>query len=554
MSNLASTAHGLALLGLLAAAWVHSPSNASGDEPLAWSSRPGRNAASSARRLPTELTDETLAWRFRIRGGAQFTIPTTDGDNLLIGGMQEALPDKRLARLNPRQGGGSLICFEARTGEVRWQMLLAGLGKNLAFYGGYGTCNTPVIDGNRVYVVDPAGHLLCLDLAGQTNGNDGPFTDELRYVTNPDVIPLRRDAPFDGNAPAELQSHWGDILWTYEFLESEQVAWKHCFSGTMVIDGDLIYLPTSNSQHCLVKQGGQPHNAGYGGKGGPEGHPIGKGRPGLLVVDKRTGRLVARACSDVPGVYHGQWASPAMGVVNGRKLVFLADGYGILHAYAALDSADALGDEVGALEEVWRFDCVPPGFRKASYGKLQYTSRRGDKQAPCRAEPLRANVIAAPVFYEGKVYVSLGRDHNYGISPGILYCLDADGQGARGDEAVLWAADQVATTMCAVAVADGLVYYVDSLGNLRCFEADSGEEIWVHDLQAGVYYCEPLVADGKIYITTEREHVILKAGRSTRELFRTRARGAEGRTMGAIDGMLFVPTNMQLSAYRGPSE
>ena len=39
------------------------------------------------------------------------------------------------------------------------------------------------VDGDRAYVLDNRGVVLCLDVRGMANGNDGPFRDEAAYMT-----------------------------------------------------------------------------------------------------------------------------------------------------------------------------------------------------------------------------------------------------------------------------------------------------------------------------------------------------------------------------------
>ena len=45
-----------------------------------------------------------------------------------------------------------------------------------------GICSPPTVEGDRVYVVTDRAEVLCLDLKGQANGNDGPFRDEGRFM------------------------------------------------------------------------------------------------------------------------------------------------------------------------------------------------------------------------------------------------------------------------------------------------------------------------------------------------------------------------------------
>ena len=61
--------------------------------------------------------------------------------------------------------------------------------------------------------------------------------------------------------------------------------------------------------------------------------------PSLIVLDKKTGRLVASDDARIgPRLLHGQWSSPSLGAVNGRKLVFFGGGDGTCYAFEALSA------------------------------------------------------------------------------------------------------------------------------------------------------------------------------------------------------------------------
>ena len=521
-----------------------------GAQPLQWPVDHSRNPAMEVRDLPSELSEENLVWEFDVRGGSQFAMPVIAGDRLLLGSTQRSLLHDELARLNREQSGGALICLDRLTGDLEWELLAPGLG-SIGSYGMYGICNTPLVESNRAYFVDPLGNLLCLDMNGQADGNDGPFTDELAYMANTGCHILK-DRVLEDPPPAEMKSKYGDIIWRFEFLERFQLAWKHAFSGTMIIDGDLIYLPTSNSQTVLVKHEGKAVNIGYSRRGTPDGHAGGKERPNILVLDKNTGRLVAHDTAYVRRVDHGQWGTPSMGVVNGEKVLLFGDGWGIVHAFRALEPEDVRQDQVVELEEVWSFDCVPPENRAGGHGKLEYTHRHGRGDAPTSEEPMMANIMAAPCVADGRIYIAISRDHNYGISPGALWCLEPKGEGQLGKESVVWSSRDVQTGMATPAVADGLCYYNDSLGQLHCFDAATGEKLWQHRFPAGTYYCDPFVADGKVYLGSDRGHAVLEHGHTKKVLWEGRLSGAEPRTPVAVDGLLYVPTNRRLYLFARP--
>ena len=65
-----------------------------------------------------------------------------------------------------------------RTASLQWQLVVPRLlGED-----GYldqpniGFCSPPTVEGNRAYVVTNRSEVVCLDLNGQSDGNDGPYS------------------------------------------------------------------------------------------------------------------------------------------------------------------------------------------------------------------------------------------------------------------------------------------------------------------------------------------------------------------------------------------
>ena len=71
-------------------------------------------------------------------------------------------------------------------------------------------CSTPVVEGDRVYFVTHSFKVMCLDVDGMANGNDGPFTDEARYMVKEIVLdrgkPTERPAPISRSGSPRSQS------------------------------------------------------------------------------------------------------------------------------------------------------------------------------------------------------------------------------------------------------------------------------------------------------------------------------------------------------------
>jgi outer membrane protein assembly factor BamB len=142
------------------------------------------------------------------------------------------------------------------------------------------------------------------------------------------------------------------------------------------------------------------------------------------------------------------------------------------------------------------------------------------------------------------VYVAIGQSPLHGPGQGLLSCLD----GATGD--CVWQTRAVDRTLSNVALYEGLLYVSDYSGRLQCFDAETGKDLWQHDLEAGVWCASPVVADGKVYISTEKKLLwVLAAGRQKQVLARSRLR-TEAITPVAADDVLYLPTQKRLFAVR----
>ena len=57
--------------------------------------------------------------------------------------------------------------------------------------------------------------------------------------------------------------------------------------------------------------------------------------PSLIVLDKRTGRMVAKDGEKIgTRVFHGQWSSPSLARTAGREAILFGGGDGICYAFA----------------------------------------------------------------------------------------------------------------------------------------------------------------------------------------------------------------------------
>ena len=45
-----------------------------------------------------------------------------------------------------------------------------------------GICSSVLLDGKHGYIISNRGEIVCLDTYGLSDGNDGPFLEEAKYV------------------------------------------------------------------------------------------------------------------------------------------------------------------------------------------------------------------------------------------------------------------------------------------------------------------------------------------------------------------------------------
>jgi len=141
--------------------------------------------------------------------------------------------------------------------------------------------------------------------------------------------------------------------------------------------------------------------------------------------------------------------------------------------------------------------------------------------------------------------VAIGQSPLHGNGQGLLSCVDA----ATGEK--VWVSELVERTLATAAIADGLLYIPDCSNHLHCFDAETGRRYWVHDLEAKTWCASAFVADGKVYVGTEK-HVlwVLKAGKEKEVMSRTRL-DSPAITLAAAEGVLYVPTQRSLRALPG---
>ena len=521
-------------LGLGAAAVLAAAATA-GDWPQ-WGGSAGRNMASAERGLPASFSIgrqlggrldpnamRNVKWVAPL-GTATYGNPTVAGGRVFVGTNDGSWSDPRVAR----DGGGVIACLDEATGRLRWRLRVPRSRGKLRGSGfddlNLGVCSSPTVEGRRLYVVTNRGEVLCLDVAGQADGNGGPFRDEGAYMAG------------DGNEPIALRAGDGDILWRFDMIGELPVAPHDATNSSVLVCGEAIYVGTGNGVHRMPDEPNPLPDA-----------------PSLIALHKRTGRLLAVDTERIGRrVFHGQWSSPSLGRVGARTLVFYGAGDGVCYAFEALADVPDPNDAPVALRKVWSYDGNPPDFKKRDGWVLDYWNGDATRAEVRRDYQGPSEIIATPVFHDGRVYVAVGRDPEHGRARGVLHCIDAAGTGDITGTGCVWSYRGIARSMSTVAVADGLVYAADIEGVVHCLDAATGRPLWTHATKQPIW-SSPLVADGKVFVGTQRKWLwVFQAGRTMRVLGKTRLERAVSTTPVAANGVLFVAGQRSLFAVCGP--
>jgi len=445
----------------------------SGDWPM-WGGRPDRNMVSGMKGLPTSwdvATKRNVKWVAAL-GSQTYGNPVVAGGMVFVGTNNEGLRD-------PKQPGdrGVLMAFRESDGEFLWQAthekLPAGRVNDWPYQG---VCSSPLVEGDRVYYVSNRSEVLALDIHGFRDGeDDGPVTNE----------------KFTGQFDA-------DVIWKFDMIEELGNHPHNMSNSSPVIWGDLLYVSTSNGQD-------ESHV-----------HIPSPNAPSIIALDKTTGKLVWEDNSVGERILHGQWSTPAVGVIGGVLQVVSAQGDGWVRSYEA-----ATG------KKLWEFDSNP---KDSVWPKT------------------RNELISTPVIYGDYVYIANGQDPEHGEGVGHLYCIDATKRGDITESGRVWHYERIRRSISTAAVHDGIVYYADFSGFLHALDAKTGKVFWIHDM-LGAVWGSALVADGKVYLGDEDgDIVVLQAGREKKVLAEMNMGSSVYSTPVPAHGALFIATRNQLFA------
>jgi outer membrane protein assembly factor BamB len=519
---------------------LHPHDSLGGDWPQ-WGGTSVRNMVSAENDLPTTFdrgkrkngvidlsTTENVRWVTEL-GTNAYGNPTVAQGRVFVGTDGDSIGDDDRF---PQKPAGVMKCLSESDGSLLWQLIIPnrvhGLPDSQHFgLQHFGVCSSAAIDGDRVYVVTSAADIVCLDIDGLADGNDGPFQSEAQYMAG------------HGKHAIELTDKDADILWRFDPVDQLAVCPHDAASCSILIDGDVLYTGTSN---------------GVGGDKGSHwtrmhDYVVNPEAPAFIALDKNTGRLLAVEDAGISSrLWHAQWSSPSLGVVHGKKLIFLGGGDGWCYAFEALESCPP---EPTKLKLAWKYDCNPPEYRFRDGQPIDYYE--GDRRQEHSTNENDGNylgpsqLIATPVFHNNRVYVAIGQDPAHGRGRGLLHCIDATQSGDVTKTACVWKYDRIERTMSTVAIQDNNVYVPDLSGIIHCLDADTGQCRWTFDTAGETWGCT-LLADHRLYLGNKRHFCVVAAGEEPQLISKIRLGAPIYSTAIAVNRTLYVATGHHLWA------
>lgn len=477
---------------------LFAPNKASGDWPM-WGGTAERNNVPDATGIPTEwnigeLDDEekwipgsgkNIKWAASV-GSQTYGNPVVAGGKVYIGTNNG---HGYLKRYPSNVDLGCLICFDETDGKFLWQHSSEKLKTGRVHdWPLQGICCAPYVEGKRLWFVSSRGEVVCCDTEGfHDDNNDGPFKEE-KVVSKEEA----------------------DVIWTVNMMGPPMNISQHNMCSCSVATlGDILFVNTSNGldeSHINLPR--------------PD-------APSFIALDKNTGELLWTDRSPGKNILHGQWSSPAIGMLGGVPQAIFAGGDGWVYSFRADRGKD------GKPELLWKFDANPKESEWILGG-------RGT----------RNNIIATPVLYDGLVYVAVGQDPEHGEGEGHLWCIDPTKRGdvsptlavhvsdrstpiphrrlkavddTKGEvsvtnpnSAVKWHyagydqngddvldfEEEMHRSIGTVAITDDILFISDFSGLFHCLDAKTGKVHWTYDMFAAAWG-SPLIVDGHVYMGDE---------------------------------------------------
>lgn len=501
---------GLTWVGVLLGSLLSLPA---ADQPQ-WGQAWSRNQVSPERGLPATFdptSGSNVLWSVEL-GTETHGSPIVAGGRVYIGTNNGHPRDAR-----HHGDRGVLFCLDERDGGLLWQLIVPKRTEDIYLdWPNSGICSPATVEGDRVYLVNNRGEVLCLDARGMADGNQGPFVEEASHA-----LPQTEPKPSGAVPPCGPLD--ADILWLFDLTAGAGIYSHDAAHSSILVRGDHLYLNTGTGVDNTHRKIRTP------------------GAPSLVVLDKHTGRLLAREQEGIaPNIFHSTWSSPSLGEVQGRPLVFFAAGNGVLYAFEPLAPNPARVPSV--LTKLWSFDFDPESPKTNVH---RYVGNR--RESP-------SNFYGMPVFHDHRIYLAGGGDIWWGKREAWLKCVRADVSDTTGSNRLAWSHPLQKHVLSTPALWNGMVFIADCGPTLHCVDAETGLALWTHPL-VGEVWASPLVADEKVYLGTRRGHFYVFAASREKRLLHTLSLGNPiSATATAANGVLYVATMNRLYAAKAGAQ
>ncbi len=494
-----------------------------------WGGWTARNNTPEGTNIPIKWAEgkENVRWTAKL-GSQTYGNPVIANGKVFVGTNNG---NGYVSRFPPATDLGCLLCFDEKTGKFLWQhssqKLPTGRENDWPMQG---ICSTPYCDGDRLWYVTSRGEVACLDTNGFHDGkNDGPFKSE-----------------------ANQNKDEADVVWIFDMMAQMGISQHNMCSCSLTCVGDVLFVCTSNGVDATHLNIPAPN------------------APSFFAMDRNTAKVLWTDKSPGLNILHGQWSSPAYGVLGGQPQVIFGGGDGWLYSF------DPAGDGQGHSKVLWKFDCNPKESKYTIDGRAT-----------------RNHIIATPVVYDGLIYCAVGEDPEHGPGNGHLWCIDPTKRGdvsselavdksgkvleprriqavntAAGEKTVpnpnsaaVWHfdklkkanaqfEDEMHRTIGTAAIKDDLLYIADFSGLFHCLNAKTGERYWVHDMFSESWG-SPLIVEGKVYIgDADGDITVFQAGKSKKILSEINVGNAVYTSPVVANDVLYIANRSTLLAIK----
>ncbi len=468
--------HLLLLTVCLVGLWLFSTMCWSADDWPMLGRDGSRNAVSPEKNPPTVWSVEQpdkgrlnraargVRWSMPL-GSETYSSPVVAGGFVWIGTNDNNIPSP-VSRPN-----SVLKCFRVTDGVQVYEYNSPWLGTVNYDAGWTGLGSSPLVEGDRLWIATNRSEVLCLDIGPLTRGEGMPrelwtldFVKEFNSFPRVPIMGPPR--------PCSIGASWNDRIF-------------------VTINHGIGYDETKVAN--------------------PE-------APSLVCLNKVTGAVIWKDNSPGENILRTQFSSPTLANIQGQVQVIVPQSDGWVRAFDPND---------GHL--LWEFDMN----YKASLFKSSGLGNRN-------------SILANATVYNDRVYIASGQEPELGAGRGRLVCIDPTKRGdvsselavhangkalpkrrlqaidvQAGDNAILnpnsalvWEftncgrdyTEILHSTISSVAVARDLVIATDFDGLVHCFDANTGHQVWFHELE-GLSWGTPLIVDDKVFVTEEEGKV-----------------------------------------------